>query len=127
MALCVLLLASTATAGKPALPFVGTRLVNFEGGTGTGYAIAIAPDGHTQVFHLGVCETAVMYRGPYQERLPLDVDVAMALTKTRARLLRRGKLATSCEGVCTAPVSKPAAKHPFARGLPRPGPTGLCD
>lgn len=51
------------------LPFVGKRLFNFLGGSGTGYSITIESNGNTVIQHHGTMNSSTIYQGPFQETM----------------------------------------------------------
>lgn len=67
----LLLLAATASAQSPALPFTGARSFNFEAGAGSEQIVRIDAKGHTTITMVGHDASVKLYEGPYQNPLPV--------------------------------------------------------
>ncbi len=61
-----------ATIATAELPFIGTRFVNFTGGTGTVESIEIDADGTTTVGLIGLHSSQLQYSGPYTNPILLN-------------------------------------------------------
>ncbi|BAY15675.1 hypothetical protein NIES21_14940 [Anabaenopsis circularis NIES-21] len=89
----------SADPEKP--PFIGTRLFNFLGGSGTGQSIAIAPDGTTIVTLNGTFESSIQYNGKFSNPIILQDGSGLGLLLKDGKiysLLSNGQIAKGCKG-----------------------------
>ncbi|WP_253274481.1 hypothetical protein [Nostoc sp. PCC 7107] len=89
----------SADSEKP--PFIGTRLFNFLGGSGTGQSIAIAPDETTIVKLNGTFESSIQYNGKFSNPIMLQDGSGLGLLFKDGKiysLLSNGQIAKGCKG-----------------------------
>ncbi|WP_322746021.1 hypothetical protein [Nostoc sp. LEGE 06077] len=82
-------------------PFIGTRLFNFLGGSGTGQSIEIAPDGTTIVKLNGTFESSVQYQGKFSNPIILQDGSGLRLLLKDGKiysLLANGQIVKGCRG-----------------------------
>ncbi|MBD2494486.1 hypothetical protein [Nostoc sp. FACHB-280] len=82
-------------------PFIGTRLFNFLGGSGTGQSIAIAPDGTTIVKLQGTFESSIQYQGKFSNPIILQDGSGLGLLFKDDKiysLAANGQIAKGCKG-----------------------------
>ena len=105
-----------ATVANAEFPFIGTRFVNFTGGTGTVESIAIAADGTTKVGLIGLHSSQLLYSGPYSNPillndgrgLRIEGDKVVQLFADEATIHRCHVKQSPCEA---------ALQKPFAEGI----------
>lgn len=73
IAVTALMVSTVASVSYAAgnLPFVGTRVFNFSGGNATEESITIKKDGTTVIKAHGTSGSFVLYKGKYQQYLPI--------------------------------------------------------
>jgi hypothetical protein len=69
------------------LPFVGTRLFNFEGGSGTGQSITIEADGTTTVKAHGTMQTFIRYTGKFANPILFEDGFGVRLNGNKIQLV----------------------------------------
>lgn len=102
LAFICLISVNQATATQ--LPFIGTLHFNFEGGSSTEQSITIQKNGMTTIKWYGDAETAILYRGRYQQYLPININIypdkhyyKIANSKQILRLDKNKKLENDCQ------------------------------
>ena len=103
-----------ATVATAELPFIGTRFVNFTGGTGTVESIEIAADGTTTVGLIGLHSSQLLYSGPYSNPLPLNDGRSLRIEGDKVvQLFADESTVRSCrieQNPCQAVLQKPFAE-----------------
>ncbi len=95
------------------LPFVGTRLFNFEGGSGTGQSITIEADGTTTVKAHGTMQTFIRYTGKFVNPILFEDGFGVRLNGNKIQLVTSddptGKHCQS-RGSCETSLYQPSRK-----------------
>lgn len=87
-----------ADSTPPGLPFVGKRLFNFAGGSGTGRSITIRADGFTRVESYGTSGSTVDYEGPFSNPIREATGAGLLFRDGRVYLTMDGEIEKDCKG-----------------------------
>lgn len=90
--------AKPADSTPPGLPFVGKRLFNFAGGSGTGRSISIRADGFTRVESYGTAGSTVDYEGPFSNPIREATGAGLLFRDGRLYLTMDGEIEKDCKG-----------------------------
>jgi hypothetical protein len=102
------------------LPFVGTRLFNFDGGNGTGRSITIAADGTTVIKINGKFSSSVIYSGKFANPIITQNEGSLLIKGHKIyRLSADGQIIKGCKGegtLCESSLDEPSSP-PIAEGI----------
>ncbi len=80
------------------LPFVGKRLFNFMGGSGTEQSITISKDGKTKIMFHGVTSSSTEYKGKFTNPIKLKDGTGYLFKDDKVYLLQKnGKVEQGCK------------------------------
>ncbi len=79
-----------SAAKETKLPFVGTKFVNFSGGSGTNEEIIIKTNGDTRVEYIGSTGSAVEYKGKFSNPLKFKEGGGILFKDGKAYSLDKG-------------------------------------
>lgn len=92
------ILISNLVIAQEKLPFIGTKMFNFMGGTGTGQSITIKKNGSTVIKLHGTGSTEILYKGKFSNPIILKDGTGWLLKNNKIYSLLNGEIENDCMG-----------------------------